>query len=130
MGKATDEFGLTQVHVFLQTLEVTGNVSTACKESEINRRRAYALKEQDPDFSDAWEDALDVAADELLAYARTQALSGHSDKMLEMLIKHTVKGFRDTSHIEVTHTLKKPVAELTDEELLAIVEQKHLENKL
>ena len=114
--------GLQQLTRFLQTLSVTGNVSESCRQSGLSRYVVYDLKERNPEFALAYEDALNVATDELLAQARYRALNG-SDRLLELMLKAYNPGlFSEKTNIEVSHTLKKPVSDMTDAELLNVIE--------
>ena len=44
--------------LFLAALRRTGRVAEAARSSKLGRRTAYRLREKDPDFVKAWQDAL------------------------------------------------------------------------
>lgn len=68
---------------FLASLRLTGNVTRACKAAQIARGAVYELRNKDADFAEAWEDALDEAADVLEAEARRRAHDGLVRKKFE-----------------------------------------------
>jgi hypothetical protein len=61
---------------FLRALARTGNVSQAALCVGIVRRAAYHHRERHPDFSQAWDDALEQFADGLEAEAVRRAVKG------------------------------------------------------
>ncbi len=61
---------------FFAALAECGNVSHACHVAKVNRTTVYAYRQNDPEFAQSWEDALDEATDELEAEARRRALKG------------------------------------------------------
>lgn len=61
---------------FLASLSELGNVRLACEAAGINRWTAYDRRKSDPDFANAWDAALDQAADLLEAEARRRAYAG------------------------------------------------------
>ncbi len=72
---------------FLATLRKTCNVSAACRTAGISRTAAYAWRRDETDFAVEWDDAEAEAIDELEGVAYERALSGQSDRMLEILLK-------------------------------------------
>ncbi len=82
--------------VFLKTLAATCNVSAACRQAKLGRSAAYAWKREDDAFSAEWEDAVAVAIDELEGAAYERAISGQSDRMMEILLK----GHRPERYVE------------------------------
>lgn len=97
---------------FLGVLAESGNVSEACRAVEIARSTAYEARERHAEFAAAWDDALQVAADLLIAEARRRAAKGveepvyyqgvrvgfttrYSDQLLMFLIKQARPEFRD-----------------------------------
>ena len=50
---------------FLRALEETANVSMACRSAGIGRRTAYDWREEDADFSLAWERAVEIGTEAL-----------------------------------------------------------------
>jgi hypothetical protein len=61
---------------FLAALADTGIVSVAARTAGLSTSRAYALKEQDAEFAEAWEDAEQAAVDALELEARRRAHDG------------------------------------------------------
>lgn len=61
---------------FLDVLSQCGNVAEAARQSGLSRQYAYVLREQDPDFAEAWDGALDEAVDALELEARRRAVEG------------------------------------------------------
>ncbi len=61
---------------FLARLAKSGNISAACRSARVARSRAYELRRTDEAFADAWDEALEEAADALEAEARRRAVEG------------------------------------------------------
>lgn len=61
---------------FLAALRVSGNVTLSCQAAKVDRRDAYRVKEQSPDFAADWAAALEEAADLLEQEARRRAYEG------------------------------------------------------
>jgi hypothetical protein len=61
---------------FLEALCETSNVTRAAALSGTSRTRVYELRNRDPAFAAAWEDAEEVAADRLEDEARRRAVEG------------------------------------------------------
>lgn len=62
--------------LFLQHLAETGNVTESAEVSGHCRRSWYNLKDSDPEFSAAWDEALKQATDALIIEGRRRALKG------------------------------------------------------
>lgn len=95
----------------------TGNVSKACQMCEVSRTAAYAHKEEDEDFSDAWDEAIVESIELMEAEARRRAVEGvlepvyyqgekvglirkYSDTLLMFLLKgKKPKEFRDNHSV-------------------------------
>lgn len=104
---------------FLEELRKQGNVSGACTVSLYPRQRAYELRNRDPDFAAAWDDALDEAVDTLEKEAWRRACKGnaepvyqngekigevrkYSDTLLIFLLKgHRPKRFRERADVNL-----------------------------
>ena len=98
---------------FLAALRETCNVTESARLVGVSRRCAYDHKEADPEFSQAWEEAVDEAADRLEREAWRRGVEGidkpvtyqgvitatykeYSDRMLELLLKaHRPEKFKD-----------------------------------
>ena len=61
---------------FLRHFAVTGNISRACRASEIPRRTLYHWLESDEDFRGLYNDVLQDAHDALEGEARRRAVDG------------------------------------------------------
>jgi hypothetical protein len=63
---------------FLAHLAESCNVTASARAAGCERTVFYLLRAKDPDFKEAWEDALETATDALEAEARRRALHGVS----------------------------------------------------
>ena len=61
---------------FIKALSKTGSVTKAAALAGTSRTRVYELRNRDPGFAAAWEDAEEVAADRLEDEARRRAVEG------------------------------------------------------
>lgn len=61
---------------FLAALRLSGNVTLAAQEAQIDRTTAYAARERDEHFAERWAAAIDEAAERLEAEARRRAVDG------------------------------------------------------
>lgn len=67
---------------FLSALAECGNVSGACKAAKIDRKSAYLLRAESPDFAEAWEDAKIQASDSLEHEAVRRARDGVNEPVI------------------------------------------------
>ena len=89
--------------VFLKAFEATCNVTAAANAAGISRRSAYDWRDADPSFAADWLDAEESATDALENVARCRAMSGESDKMLEILLKaHRPEKYVDRLRTELS----------------------------
>ncbi|MDQ3288250.1 MAG: hypothetical protein M3Q42_08295 [Pseudomonadota bacterium] len=72
---------------FLEVLEDTCTVKTACEAVGISRNLAYNHKKADLEFSHAWNAAIERALDALLGTAYTRATEEKSDQVLITLLR-------------------------------------------
>lgn len=72
---------------FLEVLEDTCTVKTACEAVGISRNLAYTHKKEDLEFSRGWDAAIDRALDALLGTAYTRATEEKSDQVLITLLR-------------------------------------------
>lgn len=118
------DFTAKKKTLFLKELSETGNVSAACAAAKISRPTAYTHKREDAIFAQAWEDALESAADILEAEARRRAYEGvsepvfykgqevatvqkYSDTLLIFLLKGAKpEKYRENVKAEVTGSLE------------------------
>ncbi|GBQ07904.1 hypothetical protein [Saccharibacter floricola] len=124
--------------VFLDTLEKCGNISLASKAAGVSRPGMYARRERDPDFAQAWDEAITTAVESLEAEAWRRARDGvpeylvtgkglvldkngepvmqnrYSDSLLTTLLKaHKPERYKDRSTVDmnVTGSLAKRLDE-------------------
>lgn len=62
--------------LFLHHLSETGNVSESARRADMPRQSAYRLRRADKEFSQAWDDALADALDELESVLIQRAIEG------------------------------------------------------
>lgn len=104
---------------FIEVLSVTANVSEAARAVGFSRTALYVLRNSDPEFAAAWDEAVQVATDALEREAWRRAVEGweepvfyqgsevgavrkYSDKMLELLLRaHRPERYRDETAINV-----------------------------
>lgn len=88
---------------FIKVLGLSCNVSAACRAAKIGRRTAYDWREADEEFSRAWVDAEQEAADALEQVAWKRATEGQSDRLMEILLKgHRPERYVDKFKGELT----------------------------
>jgi hypothetical protein len=96
---------------FLETLRATCNVSAACRTAGISRQTAYRWRSEDEAFAAEWEDAEGAAIDALEGFAYERAMSGNSDRMIEILLKgHRPQRYVDRQRHEHSGPDGKPIA--------------------
>jgi len=61
---------------FLEALARTANVAAACRVAQISRVAVYALKKNNPEFSDLWQLATDNALDQIELQLMDRAVKG------------------------------------------------------
>jgi hypothetical protein len=99
---------------FLTVLRMSANVSEACRACGVSRHGAYDVRDADPEFARAWEEAVSTATDALEREAWRRAVEGfeepihyqgavvgyvkkYSDRMLELLLKaHRPEKYRES----------------------------------
>src|SRR5690349_19315445 len=67
---------------FLKALSDSGSVTTAAAVAGTSRTRVYELRQADPAFASAWEDAEEIAADRLEDEARRRAVEGVAEPLV------------------------------------------------
>ncbi|MBI3648908.1 MAG: terminase [Actinobacteria bacterium] len=82
---------------FLAALRDRGNVRAAARAAQVDRSTPYKLRGADPVFANAWEDAMDDAADVLEAEARRRATLGVDEPVFYKGVPvGSVKRYSDT----------------------------------
>jgi hypothetical protein len=69
---------------FLEMLRETPNVAGAARAIGMSRRGVYDAKERDPEFSAAWDDAVQAACDALVAEAWRRGVEGVEELIISM----------------------------------------------
>jgi hypothetical protein len=69
---ATDEQKLR----FIEALCLSANVSASAQAAGVRRRSAYRWREEDPEFAEAWTEAIETATDALELEVRRRAVEG------------------------------------------------------
>lgn len=88
---------------FIETLRKSCNVSAACRAANIARSAAYNWRKDDEEFASEWADAEAEAIDNLEGVAYERAMSGESDRMVEILLKgHRPERYVATSKHELS----------------------------
>lgn len=94
---------------FTQHLAKTGNVSKSARLAGVPRRTVYDERDKNPDFAQAWEDALEEGADELEEEARKRALAD-SDTLLIFLLKGLKPDkYRENKRVELAGDKDAPL---------------------
>jgi hypothetical protein len=101
---------------FLERLRESGVVSDAAKAVGIHRCVAYDHRERFPKFSKAWDEALEVAVEQLEVEAVRRARD-YSDLLLIFLLKAAKPHkYRETRRLEVSGPTGGPVEIATPQE--------------
>jgi hypothetical protein len=69
---------------FLERLRATSNVAGSARAIGMSRRGIYDAKERDPEFSAAWDDAVETACDRLEAEAWRRGVEGVEEPIISM----------------------------------------------
>jgi hypothetical protein len=85
---------------FLKTLAKTPSVTMAAKAAGIPRRTAYDHREKDPEFAQAWDDALNQSLDVLEHEVYQRALKDDAQLAMFLLKAHRPSIYRDNQRIE------------------------------
>jgi hypothetical protein len=107
--------------LFLDALARTGIIADACREAKVSRPAVHSWRSKDPEFSAAYDAALEDAGDALESEARRRAIEGverrrfdkdgnvvleevvYSDSLMALLLKaNKPDKFADRSKSEIT----------------------------
>ena len=117
----------TRLDLFFKTLGETGQITHACKVSGNERRHMYHKRDDDPEFAERWEQALETYADAIEAAAYRRAVDGtdkgvyylgeqiatekqYSDSLLALMLKaKRRREYGDSSKLELTGADGGPV---------------------
>lgn len=67
---------------FLDALRTTGNVAESCRRAGVGSHTAYQRRQNDADFANDWDNALEDSIDTLEAEARRRALEGINEPVV------------------------------------------------
>lgn len=116
--------------LFVAALAKSPNVSGACQRAKVSRSWAYAQRDLDQDFADAWDEALQTSIDMAAGEAYRRAVKGvitktkytpdgskviertreYSDTLLMFLLKaHRPEVYRETVRSELTGANGGPI---------------------
>jgi hypothetical protein len=120
---------LAWTDTFLKALSRCPNVSAAAEAAGISRQYAYRIRDEDPDFAAAWQDAVDQSTDSLVGECYRRARDGvtkpvfqggqhvgdvqeYSDTLAIFLLKsHRRAVYGDKMDLNATH---RPTGELAE----------------
>lgn len=68
---------------FCARLAETANVTASCEAGGFPRKTAYSMREYDPEFRAAWDNALEQAIDTLEAECRRRAVEGVEEPVFQ-----------------------------------------------
>ena len=82
---------------FLKKLQETANVSGSARYAGLSRSLVYEKREADPEFAEAWDEAIEIAVDDLEAEARRRAFVGVGEPVFYKGVKcGEVQKYSDT----------------------------------
>jgi hypothetical protein len=96
-----DEVTVEKKRIFITELRRESTVFHAAQHARISRKTAYKWQELDPDFAEAWSDALQDATDVMEHSVYHQALNGDSLLKMFWLKKHRPE-YRDKMTIDIS----------------------------
>jgi len=79
------------MRVFIAVLARSGDVSMACRVAEINRRHVYDVRSRNPDFADAWAEAIKVSVD-LMEQIMMRRIAGEEQVITRRTVKTNEQG--------------------------------------
>lgn len=89
---------------FLITYRLTASVTEGCRAAHISRQTAYVWRREDPEFAALWEEAQEIAVDDLEAAARQRALDGSDTLMIFLLKANRPDKYREVHRFEHSST--------------------------
>ncbi len=98
---------------FLDSLAISGVVTSACEATGIARKTAYHWRDSDPAFAEEWDEALAIATDRLEAEAHRRAVLGNEEPVFhrgQLVLKRdpeTGEVLRDSNGDPIPVTVSK-----------------------
>jgi len=84
---------------FLAELREIPNVTRACRALGLTRRLVYNHRRDDPDFRDAWDEAIDEGVENLEDIATERAISMSDTLMIFLLKGYAPEKFRERTDV-------------------------------
>ena len=100
---------------FLEKLRKTPNVSHACRAVGISSSTVYEQRKTDPEFKEAWEDALAAALDDIEAVGFERARDGSDGMIKWLLARHRPEQYGDRLAVDNQHMFNPGSLEATTE---------------
>ena len=100
---------------FLEKLRKTPNVSHACRAVGISSSTVYEQRKADPEFKEAWEDALAAALDDIEAVGFERARDGSDGMIKWLLARHRPEQYGDRIVVDHSATFNPGSIEATAE---------------
>ena len=85
---------------FIEALTVHGTVYHAAKAAGVSRQTVYRWREEDPEFADRWDEAIENAVDEVESTIYQQAVGGNTLAAIFYLKAHRPM-YRDRLNIDI-----------------------------
>ena len=111
-----------QKKTFIETLEAQGTVLHAAKAAGVSRWTAYRWRQEDLDFADQWDEALENAVDVVENSLYQKAVSGDTICMIFYLKAHRPI-YRDRLNIDIEQVrgeIEERIGQLTANPRLAL----------
>jgi len=107
---------------FLKSLRLTGSLTSACCSAGVRKEEVYSRKAKDPEFARVFEEALELAIEDLEAEARKRALSGSDDLLMFLLRAYKPELYGERSTLVHEGQVKTVISaeDLSDDELARI----------
>ena len=90
---------------FLRSLAKTPSVTIAARAANVSTRACYKAKDADPEFAEAWSDAINKSVDALEDAVYRRALREDSQLAMFVLKAFRPERYRETSRVEIDQRL-------------------------
>lgn len=114
---------------FLKALEISPNVSVACKAAGISRALSYQARSKDAEFAERWDAVIEASVDDLASEAFRRAKDGSDLLTIFLLKSHRPEVYRESVKQEISGPNGGPIemresppdlSKLTNAELAAL----------